>query len=184
MLNHNEIEEQLGYIELAQLFENIDKNVLSQQIEQLIESYKSQLKDIRWDKFKSDIKNTEIQNVELVHKLFNVVRYQFENSSSRGRANDAYKNWFVRFVQSNFAKRRGQLGYNLNITEDDIILMTQISINNRKKLKLNSLFEEFEARGLFFDRDSKLKIIQLYETLNLLEKKSDSGDAQYVKSVL
>ena len=184
MLNHNEIEEQLGYIELAQLFENIDKNVLSQQIEQLIESYKSQLKDIRWDKFKSDIKNTEIQNVELVHKLFNVVRYQFENSSSRGRANDAYKNWFVRFVQSNFAKRRGQLGYNLNITEDDIILMTQISINNRKKLKLNSLFEEFEARGLFFDRDSKLKIIKLYEKLNLLEKKSDSGDAQYVKSVL
>ncbi|HBI7101806.1 TPA: DNA phosphorothioation-dependent restriction protein DptG, partial [Clostridium perfringens] len=27
-------------------------------------------------------------------------------------------------------------------------------------------------------------IIQLYEKLNLLEKKSDSGDAQYVRSVL
>ena len=90
----------------------------------------------------------------------------------------------MRFVQKNFAKRRGQLGYNLNITEDDIILMTKICINNNEKLKLNKLFEEFELRGLFFDRDSKMKIVQLYEKLNLLEKKSDSGDAQYVKSVL
>ena len=62
--------------------------------------------------------------------------------------------------------------------------MTNICINNKGKLKLNTLFEEFELRGLFFDRDSKTKIIQLYEKLNLLEKKSDSGDAQYVKSVL
>ena len=62
--------------------------------------------------------------------------------------------------------------------------MTKICINNQKKLKLNELFKEFELRGLFFDRDSQTKIVQLYEKLNLLEKKSDSGDAQYVKSIL
>ena len=62
--------------------------------------------------------------------------------------------------------------------------MTKICINNNKKIKLKNLFDEFELRGLFFDRDSKTKIIQLYEKLNLLEKKSDSGDAQYVRSVL
>ena len=95
-----------------------------------------------------------------------------------------HKNWFVRFVYDNFAKRRGQLGYNLNMTEDDIILMTKICINNNEKMKLNKLFDEFELRGIFFDRDSKTKIVQLYEKLNLLEKKSDSGDAQYVRSVL
>ncbi|WP_010250378.1 DNA phosphorothioation-dependent restriction protein DptG, partial [Acetivibrio cellulolyticus] len=33
-------------------------------------------------------------------------------------------------------------------------------------------------------RDSKYKIIEIYEKLNILEKKSDSGDAQYVKSIL
>ena len=70
------------------------------------------------------------------------------------------------------------------MTEDDIILMTKICIKDRGKLKLNNLFEEFEKIGLSFDRDSKMKIIQLYEKLNLLEKKSDSGDAQYVRSVL
>ena len=90
----------------------------------------------------------------------------------------------MRFVYDNFAKRRGQLGYNLNMTEDDIILMTKICINNNERMRLNKLFDEFELRGIFFDRDSKTKIVQLYEKLNLLEKKSDSGDAQYVRSVL
>ena len=184
MLNHNEIEEQLGYKDLAELFKIISEDTFSDQIEELIEAYKRQLQDIKWENFRYVDKETEIKGFSSVHKLFNVVRYQFENSSSRSRANEAYRNWFVRFVQKNFAKRRGQLGYNLNITEDDIILMTKICINNNEKLKLNDLFEEFELRGLFFDRDSKLKIIQLYEKLNLLEKKSDSGDAQYVKSVL
>ena len=62
--------------------------------------------------------------------------------------------------------------------------MTKICINDNNKLKLSVLFDEFEKRGIFFDRDSKIKIVQLYEKLNLLEKKSDSGDAQYVRSVL
>ncbi|MCW7999942.1 DNA phosphorothioation-dependent restriction protein DptG, partial [Clostridium sp. cpc1] len=106
------------------------------------------------------------------------------NKSSRSRANEAYRNWYIKFVHENFAKKRGALGYNLNLTEEDIILMTKICINDNNKLKLSVLFDEFEKRGIFFDRDSKIKIVQLYEKLNLLEKKSDSGDAQYVRSVL
>ncbi|MDB8556967.1 DNA phosphorothioation-dependent restriction protein DptG [Turicibacter sanguinis] len=184
MLNHSNIDEQLGYKELITYFKKCDPTFLNKQLDSLIESYQSQLKEIKWENLKYDEKNSEHEEFKKVHKLFSVVRYQFDTSKSRSRANDAYKNWFVKFVQSNFAKRRGQLGYNLNITEDDIILMTKICINNHEKLKLNALFEEFEIRGLFFDRDSKIKIIQLYEKLNLLEKKSDSGDAQYVKSVL
>ena len=70
------------------------------------------------------------------------------------------------------------------MTEDDIILITKICINNKGRMKLNKLFDEFELRGIFFDRNSKAKIVLLYEKLNLLEKKSDSGDAQYVRSVL
>lgn len=184
MLNHNNLEEKLGYKDLEVLFNNSNKEKVNNQIEELIESYKEQLKDINWSGFKYANISSEIDCFNSVKELFGVVRYQFENSNSRSRANEAYRNWFVRFVQNNFAKRRGQLGYNLNITEDDIILMTKICINDKGKLKLNNLFEEFELRGLFFDRDSKIKIIQLYEKLNLLEKKSDSGDAQYVKSVL
>ncbi len=182
MLNHSGIEKQLGYHDLAKLLSTDSSKDSIKSIQELIELYKSNIV-INWEIFKFTEKETEIPSFNVVYQLFNTIKYQFDHSS-RGRANDAYNNWFVKFVQTNFAKRRGQLGYNLNITEDDIILMTKICINHNDKIKLNSLFEEFEARGLFFDRGSKLKIIELYEKLNLLEKKSDSGDAQYVKSVL
>lgn len=184
LLNHNEIDEQLGYTQLASIFKEENEEHITQEIEKIINAYQSQIQDIRWNNFKNIERETDSNAFKAVHKLFNVVSYQFEISKSRSRANEAYKNWYVRFVQKNFGKRRGQLGYNLNLTEDDIILMTKICINNNDKLKLNTLFKEFELRGLFFDRDSKMKIIQLYEKLNLIEKKSDSGDAQYVKSVL
>ncbi|MBQ3423060.1 MAG: DNA phosphorothioation-dependent restriction protein DptG, partial [Romboutsia sp.] len=60
----------------------------------------------------------------------------------------------------------------------------KICINTNEKLKLGTLFEEFQKRGVYLDRDSRTKIVQLYEKLNRLDKKSDSGDAQYVRSVL
>lgn len=183
MLNYNDDTKQLNYIDLAELFRKLDNNIISGQIYELTSAYKNQLENVKWNEMKTKEKKSDIEAFNSVYELFDAIRYQFEKSSRSG-PNIGYGKWFTKFVQNNFAKRRGQLGYNLNITEDDIILMTKICINNNKKLKLNKLFEEFELRGLFFDRDSKIKIVQLYEKLNLLEKKSDSGDAQYVKSVL
>lgn len=183
-LNHHGLEEQLGYVELFELFSYQNKNKVKSQIEELLDGYISRLTiDGTWDEFKYKGLEDDVNGFDSVYKLFSVVNYQFENSK-RSRANDAYKNWFIRFVYDNFGKRRGALGYNLNITEEDIILMTKICIKDNEKLKLNLLFDEFEKRGLLFDRDSKTKIIQLFEKLNLLEKKSDSGDAQYVRSIL
>ena len=65
------------------------------------------------------------------------------------------------------------------------MMFTQIILEEYQgKIRLSKLFDEFEKRGLLFDRESKKKITDLYEKMNLLEKRSDSGDAQYVKSVL
>ena len=64
-------------------------------------------------------------------------------------------------------------------------MFTQIILEEYQgKIRLSKLFDEFEKRGLLFDRESKKKITDLYEKMNLLEKRSDSGDTQYVKSVL
>ena len=183
LLNHNQIEEPLDYTKLADIFNNMDENFINQQLGELVELYKNQIKDVHWDKFKFTNRNSDVNGFEKVYELFKIVGYQFDNSA-RYRANESYSNWYFRFLQKNFAKRRGQLGYNLNMTEDDIILMTKICIKDKEKMKLNNLIKEFEQRGIFFDMESRKKIVQLYEKLNLLEKKSDSGDAQYVKSVL
>lgn len=183
LLNYHNLDKQLGYIELADIFSKSDKCHVENEVLSVFDTYTNQIKYVVWDDFKEIPRETEVNGFKYVYKLFDAIEYQFIKSS-RTRAYDAYKNWFVRFVYDNFAKRRGQLGYNLNMTEDDIILMTKICIGDKGRVKLSKLFDEFELRGLFFDRDSQTKIIQLYEKLNLLEKKSDSGDAQYVRSVL
>ncbi len=183
LLNYHNLDRQLGYIELADIFSKNDKCDIENEILSVFDIYTNQIKDKNWSDFKEIYRETEVNGFNYVYKLFDAIEYQFVKSS-RTRAYEAYRNWFVRFVYDNFAKRRGQLGYNLNMTEDDIILMTKICINNNERMRLNKLFDEFELRGIFFDRDSKTKIVQLYEKLNLLEKKSDSGDAQYVRSVL
>ena len=161
----------------------MDEELAKDEINKLLESYKRQIIDVDWSGIKYSNKDSGNEAFNLVYKLFESVSYQFDNSA-RSRANEAYKNWYIKFVQANFGKRRGALGYNLNLTEEDIILMTKLCINNNEKLKLNTLFKELELRGMYFDRDSKEKIVQLYEKLSLLEKKSDSGDAQYVRSIL
>ena len=183
LINHSNLDEQLGYVELNQLFNQCDEVQIEEQLDNLYTEYTSVITDKSWVNFTETNRQSGSKAFKKVYKLFEAIKYQFDKTT-RSRANEAYNNWYVKFVFENFAKKRGNLGYNLNLTEDDIILMTKICINEEEKIKLNSLFKEFENRGMFFDKDSRLKIVELYEKLNLLEKKSDSGDAQYVKSVL
>lgn len=82
-----------------------------------------------------------------------------------------------------FLKRRGSYGYIFNIDRDMLLVITALCVKD-KKIKLNQLFEEYEKRGLFFDKHSKKEIINFLNKLNLIDKKSDSGDAQYVKPIL
>ena len=82
-----------------------------------------------------------------------------------------------------FLKRRGRFGYMFNLSQEILILITALCIKD-EKIKITQLFEEYERRGLFFDRDSWEIIVELFNKLNLIDKKSDSGDIQYVKSIL
>lgn len=183
LLNHHGLETQLTYKELFEIYQTINDVDIENQIEELFNTYINSINDIRWEEFIPSQKQSGNKAFDKVYKLFECIDYQFNNSTRNGPYKK-YKNKYVNFVHKSFGKRRGSLGYSLNLTEEDIILMTKLCINNNEKLKLSVLFNEFEKRGMTFDRDSQSKIIQLYEKLNLLEKKSDSGDAQYVRSIL
>ena len=80
-------------------------------------------------------------------------------------------------------KRRGSYGYVLNMNRDMLLVITALCVKD-KKIKLNQLFNEYERRGIYFDRYSKEEIVNFLTKLNLIDKKSYSGDAQYVKPVL
>lgn len=82
-----------------------------------------------------------------------------------------------------FLKNGGPHGKVLNINQNTLVAITALCIRD-DKIKRNDLFKEYEKRGLFFDKKSKLEIDNILTKLDLIDKKSDSGDAQYVKRIL
>ena len=82
-----------------------------------------------------------------------------------------------------FLKNGGRHGKVLNINQTTLVAITALCIRE-DKIKRNDLFVEYEKRGLFFDKKSRLEIDKILTKLDLIDKKSDSGDAQYVKRIL
>lgn len=108
--------------------------------------------------------------------------------SLRERIDKATMSRYALFIEEignkYFLKTRGgQYGKMLNITQEMILILTAVSIK-KDKITLKALFNEYERRGIFLDRYSKDAVLELLVKLNLIDKKSDSGDAQYVKRIL
>jgi len=125
--------------------------------------------------------NNEIQ--EELYSLFYRINYQFKNSGRDKPYND-YASWLIQFCKINYTKTRGRLGSTTVINQETLLFFTKICIADNEKIRLKELWNELEQRGLTFDEASKVEIVKLFERINLLEKKSDSGDAQYVKSII
>ena len=185
MMSHNEENVHLDYIGIFQrMKESSDDVSTADDIKTICETYKNWI-PLDYDRCKhDDSKNGDCKTSNAVRELFETVDFQFLNGGRTSHYN-GYNKKFIEFAQKNFGKWRGTLGYSIGVNENDIVMFTQIILEEHQgKIKLSKLFEEFEKRGLLFDRESKRKIADLYEKMNLLEKRSDSGDAQYVKSVL
>lgn len=118
-----------------------------------------------------------------INYLFKVVEAQFMNSS-RKRAYTGYSSKFIDFCKKHYVRSKGSVGSLLILSEANLILLTKLAIKNQKKLRLSAVFNEFEKRGVFLDVKSKTAVMEYFEKLNIIEKKSDSGDAQYVKRIL
>ena len=82
-----------------------------------------------------------------------------------------------------FLKSGGFYGNVLYLSRDMLLFLTSICVKD-KKMKTKDLFKEFKKRGILFDKHSRKEIINYLDLLNLIDKKSDSGDAQYVRPIL
>lgn len=173
------------------------KNDLSIKIHRLTEDYieaiakaERENERFKWSNFvQQDSEGgeswTEHHPLKLIKRLFELIKYQFKNTG-RNKPYEEYKLWFINFVKHNYIKYRGSLGPTLKIERPLLLLLTELSIlsSMSDKVILNKLWMDFEIRGLYLDHESKKEIIKFFEKINMLEKKSDSGDAQYVKSLL
>ena len=119
---------------------------------------------------------------ELV-SFYKRVKYQFDNSQ-RKAPHDRYGKWLISFCKVNYTKTRGRLGSTTVLNQELLLFLTKLCVGKEEKIRLNELWEKLNNRGLMFDETTKGEIIKLFERINLLEKKSDSGDAQYVKSII
>ncbi|USK86060.1 DNA phosphorothioation-dependent restriction protein DptG [Peribacillus asahii] len=122
-----------------------------------------------------------LDDSENIPEAFKVFFRCLKEGTSTGVAKKFGEN--IEDLGSPFIKSRGNLGQILNIKHDFLLLLTAVSVKD-KRIPLNELFVEFEKRGIVFDRYSKKEIITLLDNHNILDKKSDSGDAQYVKPIL
>lgn len=69
----------------------------------------------------------------------------------------------------------------LAFNQDYIVLLTNIVIGERDKLRFHEVIKEFEARGVYFDKQSQQNLVDFYERMGNVERMSDSGDAVYVR---
>lgn len=200
LLNHVQIQgSPIGnYFEIQEKFKMLSENEklkLIESIRELSEFYKNNIINFTtgygWNKAENEINeylisnpgrfNSQIQKEVL--RLYRLVKYQFDHSE-RGAAHDRYGKWFEQFCKMNFVKNRGRLGGTTVLNQEYLLFLTKLCIGGEQKIRLNELWNQLKLRGLEFDETSKGEIIKLFEKINLLEKKSDSGDAQYVKSTI
>lgn len=162
------------YKELFDLFSNQPSKIKNQYLKDI-----NEWAQIYCDIFKIDSVIEPAKNLEGAFRLlFNCVQ--------KGVNMEAVKKFekHIKFLAGNtFLKARGSIGLVLNMNHDMLILLTAVCVKSQR-IPLNLLFQRFEERGVLFDRYSKQAIIQLFDSHNILDKKSDSGDAIYVKPIL
>ncbi len=186
MLNANDNEDKYDYIDINEMITNLSESQraeLCQNIKNIKNLYIDTIEDVKWDQYISLEKYKYDEIKQEIYDLFKRIDYQFIKSA-RKKPYEGYRKWFEEYCKLNFLRRRGSLGYTLNMKKEMLLFITKLCIKNREKIKLKDLFEEYKRRGIYFDRDSQSKIVDLFEKLNIIEKKSDSGDAQYVRAIL
>jgi DNA phosphorothioation-dependent restriction protein DptG len=83
----------------------------------------------------------------------------------------------VRFLQS----RRGNF---VLVLDNEMLTFLIALFTKSRKTKLEDMYKRFNSYGIHFNRGSRMAIEEYLLKLNLLDRKSDSGEAQYVKVVL
>ena len=117
--------------------------------------------------------------------LINLLHTSFEQFKGTNRL--ATLNRFVSAYEEQisgpFIQSRGRSGKVLVLDQDTILLLTNLSIGTNEKLRFQELLIEFKNRGIFFDPKSEDTLLDLYERVGNIERKSDSGDAVYVRAI-
>lgn len=183
----------LSYIQFKKEYLNLsdgNKEKTISAINELISFYKSipsTKPNLGWEECENQLirkkDKFDCEFEKAVYELWFTIDFQFVNSG-RKKYYESYRMWFTEFCKANFLKRRGRIGYTLRLSQEMLLFLTKTCIGKESKIRLKTLWIELEKRGVYFDEPTKVEVVRLFEKINLIEKKSDSGDAQYVRAIL
>lgn len=181
------------YFSLLSIFSKIfeDDNLRLYELEKIFDETDIGLLDHFHKKFRETKKLDYIDfssksKKEALNSLFDSTFEQFQEGKHVDRKNalDKYTKAFEKQVANPFLINRGRAGKVLVLDQDRLILLTNISIGNKKKIRFQELLSEFNKRGIYFDIKSQTELINTFEKIGIIERKSDSGDAVYVKTTI
>lgn len=183
ILNQNDkpMMDYIDFKELADSSTDLDVEIANE-VKKAEQVYTSYIGDYKKFDAIGDIPGANRTDSAIRH-LFECVLAQF-NETDRKRASQFYSEKFSEFCKYRFVKNRKKSGLVLNLTERDIIFLTKLALRNMEKIRLNEMYAQYELRGVYLDSTSKSLLQEFFTKLNLIDKKSDSGDAQYVKRIL
>ena len=92
--------------------------------------------------------------------------------------------YLCNLAASHFIQSRGRSGRVLVLNQDYIILLTNLVVGEKDKLRFHELITAFEQRGIFVDKQTEQELIKFYERIGNVERMSDSGDAVYVRKTI
>ena len=123
--------------------------------------------------------DTSIDSYEMfLNKLF-LLCVRFQSSNYESRLKKKVLNLFsIRFLQNH-----RKSGYILSLDNEMLIFLIAM-ITKGKKTKLDDLYKLFKNYGICFNINTRRKIEDILLKLNILDRKSDSGEAQYVGIIL
>ncbi|MGF1742047.1 DNA phosphorothioation-dependent restriction protein DptG [Vibrio profundum] len=102
----------------------------------------------------------------------------------RFNINKKYVTEVEKHLASHFIQTRGRSGRVLVLNQDYTILLTNLVIGERDKLRFHELIAELKLRGIFVDKQTEQELIKFYERIGNVERMSDSGDAVYVRKTI
>lgn len=184
ILNNNVENRRMNYLDFYELSKegNFEDNKLSKEIRRAESIYTFYLGDYKEFERVEEIPSKNKSEAAIRH-LFACVEAQF-SGTTRWRARQSFNEKFTVFCRKRWIKDRKKSGLVLNLTERDVIFLTKLAIGNNDKIRLNDMFKEYQNRGVYLDDTSKNLLQEYFAKLNIIDKKSDSGDAQYVRRIL
>ncbi|KXZ62329.1 DNA phosphorothioation-dependent restriction protein DptG [Acinetobacter venetianus] len=146
-----------------------------------LESYYQAFAENRRLKINSNEFDDVVSALDALQHLF---KAQFAKGETRASRNSNVVRAIKNIILKPFTQTRGSAGTVFVLTQEYLLLLTNLVIGQREKLRLYDVIKELEFRGIFFDKESRKALVSFYERLGNVEKMSDSGDAIYVKKTI